>query len=232
MTRDRRIARDRIRPTRVNVKRMPPAVRRERAAGSFLIAGAAAGLVVMALHPTAHGLMNPDSGGHLARVNVMVHGLALAAMPMVFLGLLGLARRLGATDLTTAALVAYGWGLVAVMSAAVASGFVAPAVIERMAVNDTDSLPDSFLHFTGLLNQGFAKVNAVGSSVGILLFSIAILRGNRLSRASGVFGAVVGVLIPLLIFVGHIRLDVHGFGAVLLAQGLWMLWVGVLLCRD
>lgn len=66
---------------------------RDAASGALLIAGAAAGVVVMGLHPTSHGLMNADSGRHLTQVNVLVHGLALAAVPMIFLGLLGLCRR-------------------------------------------------------------------------------------------------------------------------------------------
>src|SRR5258705_395405 len=68
-------------------------MRRDVASGTLLIVGAAAGLVVMGLLPTAHGLMDPESGAHLTRVNVMVHGLALAAVPAGFLGLLGLRHR-------------------------------------------------------------------------------------------------------------------------------------------
>lgn len=84
-------------------------MKRDVASGALLMTGAAAGVVVMGLHPTAHGLMNSESAPHLTQLNVMVHGLALTAMPMIFLGLLGL------------------W------------------------------------------NQGFAKVNIVASSVGLLL---------------------------------------------------------------
>ena len=106
-------------------------MRREAASGTLLIAGSLAGVVVMALHPVAHQLRSPEAGAHLARVNVLVHGLALAAGPMLFLGLLGLWRRLQPSDLATAGLVVYAWGLVAVLSAAVASGFVAPRVLDQ-----------------------------------------------------------------------------------------------------
>jgi hypothetical protein len=204
---------------------------RDVSSGALLIAGSATGVRVMALHPTAHGLMDPSSGAHLARLNVAVHGLALAAMPMLFLGLLGLWRRLGPSDLGTAGLVAYGWGFVAVMSAAVASGFVAPAVIARIAATDGSTAPDALLLYTGLWNQGFAKVSVVATSVGILLFSVTILRSGRLSRTAGIFGVVAGTLIPLLVFVGHLRLDVHGYGVVIFAQSAWQIWVGAALCR-
>jgi hypothetical protein len=206
-------------------------VRRDVAAGVLLIVGAAAGVVVMGLHPTAHGLMSPESGSHLAQLNVVVHGLALATVPMILLGLLALSRRLAPSDLAIAALVVYAWGCVAVMSAAVASGFVSPRVIARMAATDGSRMPDEFLLYTGFLNQGFAKVDVVATSVGILLFSAAILRGGRLSRPVGAFGAAVMTAILLLFFVGHLRLDVHGFGMVIFAQSAWLIWVGVLMCR-
>jgi hypothetical protein len=207
-------------------------MKRDLASGSLLIAGAAAGVLVMALHPTAHGLMNAESGPHLTQLNVMVHGLALAATPIVFLGLLGLWRRLGPSGLATAGLVAYGWGCVAVMSAAVASGFVSPGVIARIVAAEGSRMPEAFLLYTGLWNQGFAKVNVVATSIGILLFSVTILGSARLAAAVGVLGGVVGALILLLFFVGHLKLDVHGFGIVTFAQSAWLIWIGILLCRE
>ena len=207
-------------------------MKRDLAAGTLLIAGAVAGVAVMALHPTAHGLMNAESGPHLAMLNVMVHGLALAATPLIFLGLLGLWRRLAPSDLATAGLVAYGWGCVAVMSAAVASGFVAPGVITRIVAAEGSKMPEAFLLYTGLWNQGFAKINVVATSIGILLFSVTILKSARMAAAVGAFGGVVSALILLLFFVGHLKLDVHGFGIVTFAQSAWLIWIGILLCRE
>jgi len=197
-------------------------MRREVASGSLLIAGASAGVVVMAFHPVAAGLRSPEAGAHLARVNVWVHALALAAAPIVFLGLLGLWRRVQPSDLATAGLVVYAWGLVALMSAAVASGFVSPGVIDQ----------DELLHLSGLWNRGFAKINVVASSVGILLFGTAALKTGRLPRGVGVFGVVMPALILALFFVGHLTVDRHGFGIVTVAQALWLLWVGAALCRE
>ena len=75
----------------------------------------------------------------------------------------------GASGLATAGRVAYGWGCVAVMSAAVASGFVSPGVIARIVAAEGSRMPEAFLLYTGLWNQGFAKVNVVATSIGILL---------------------------------------------------------------
>jgi len=121
-----------------------------------------------------------------------------------------------------------------VISAAVASGFVAPAVIGHVleAEGAGRDVGHALLEYTGLLNQGFAKVHVVATSAAILLWSVAILRSGRLARAAGIFGIVVGAGILLTVLSGHLRLGVHGFGIVVLAQGAWLIWVGGLLCRD
>jgi len=209
-------------------------MKRDVASGCLLIAGAASGVAVMLLHPTGHELMDPETGARLARVNAFVHALALFAMPAIFAGLLGVWRRLAPSDLAVGALIAYGWGCVAVMGAAVASGFVAPGVIEHIVAKEGSKIPDAFLLYTGLWNHAFAKVNIVASSVSILLFSIVIVRTGRLMRAAGTAGAIVAALILLLFFAGHIGVDVHGFGLVTFAQAAWLIWVGVLMtvARD
>ena len=48
--------------------------------GALLIGGALAGMLVMALHPTAHGMMMRPGAGRLAHLNVVVHGVALLAV--------------------------------------------------------------------------------------------------------------------------------------------------------
>src|SRR5262245_50885341 len=91
------------------------------------------GLLVMAHHPNARTLI--AAGGHLARLNVLIHGVAILLAPIVFLGLLGVVRALDWPDLGMAALVAFGFGTVAVIGAAIASGFVATAVIQKGAAS-------------------------------------------------------------------------------------------------
>jgi len=209
-------------------------MRREAASGILLVAGSLAGVLVMLLHPTSHHLLSGEKTAQAAALNTMVHGLALAAVPAVFLGLLGLARRLGPSDLTTAALVVYGFGAVAVISAAVASGFVATPVAERTlaAEGSAREIYHGLLWYTGRLNQGFAQVHVVASSVAILLWAVAILKSGRMSRATGVAGAVVGAGVLLAFLSGRLRLDVHGFGIVTFAQSAWMAWLGALLFGE
>jgi len=207
----------------------------ERASGLALIAGTAAMIVTMLFHPTGHDLFAPGEFEAAARQNVLAHALALGSLPLSFLGALGLTRRLtGAPSLALGALVAFGFACVAVMNAAVASGFVATELAGEIVAaggkaNETQA---ALFHFNGDVNQAFARVYVVGSSLAILAWSLAILRGGELARALGVYGCVLAPLALLGLFSGHVRLDVHGFGAIVLGQALWSGVGGALLCRP
>ena len=65
-----------------------------------------------------------------------------------------------------------------------------------------------------------------GTSGALLLWSAAILASGRLARAAGVAGAIAGSAVLLGVLSGHLRLNVHGFGVVTLAQSLWLVWAG------
>ena len=96
----------------------------------------------------------------------------------------------------------------------------------------THDIAAALFHYTGAINQAFAKVFVIASSAAILLWSATILAHGQLARAAGVLGVIVGALALFAVVIGHLRLDVHGFGAVVLCQGIWMITVGVLLVRS
>jgi len=206
---------------------------RDPVAGTMLIAGALLGVVVMALHPTGQTLA--EDFARQARAGRMVHGIAIASIPIVFLGLLGLWQRLGGTRLATAGLVAYAWAGVAVLSAAVMSGFVSTSLIARVMQADDEAakgLYHGLAETSFLMNQGYAKVFFVASCAALLLFSAAILVTRRLAAAAGAAGAAIAALLLLLYGAGHLTMDVHGFGAMTIAQSLWFMGIGALLFRD
>jgi hypothetical protein len=114
--------------------------------------------------------------------------------------------------------VTYGCAVVAGLNAAVMSGFVAPAVVNR---------GDQLFAFTGILNQAFARVLTVASSVAIILWCIAILRTRAFGRAVAIYGLVIGSLIAIVTGLGMLRLNVHGLGAVVILQSAWFVAIGV-----
>jgi len=207
----------------------------ERMSGIALIAGSIASIITMALHPTGHQVLTPGSSKAILQLAVAVHALALLSLPVLFAGAAGLSKYLArAGRLAFAALTFYGFATVAVMNAAVFSGFVATGVAHRILEGGSlASDPwQTLFRYTGDLNQGFALVFVVASSVAILLWSIALLRGGFAQRASALYGCFIASVTMLAVLSGHIRLNVHGFGAIILAQSVWFVWMGIHLLRT
>ena len=200
----------------------------------MLVIGNLVGIVVMVLHPVGgHGLSGPREMQNLALLDRVVHGVAIAALPLIFLGALALSRWLsGAGRLPLAALVVFGFALVAIMAAGVMSGFVGADILSKMVEGDPKlESRRMLLDYTFRINQGFSAVYTVGACVAIMLWSAAILRTRRLSSALGFYGLGIGVALPAALFAGVLTLDVHGFGLVVLAQALWFIVAGFSLRR-
>ena len=187
----------------------------ERRAAIALLVGVIAPLLIMGMHPTGADITS--GGARLVMINHMVHGVSLAAQPVVFLGLLGLWRS-SRSDVATAALVCYAFGIVAILSAAVLSGFVAPDLISDRVL----------LGYTYGLNQGFAKVSVAAIGTSLMLWGVA-LRFARLPAAAGV---IIGAVLVLGILTGWLRLSASGIVIVTLLQGIWIILVAAQLLRG
>jgi hypothetical protein len=200
---------------------------RDVVSGTLLLAGSLVILAVMILHPEAHDLMEEEHFAHRAHLNFMVHSVALVCLPVLFLGLLGLSRRLGFSHLAIGAMVVYGFGSAAALGAAMTSGFVATELFEQVlrAEGEAREIRHALLDHTGHVIHACATVNVVAWAAAIILWSAAILRSGLMSRAAG-------AAILLVFLSGHVGIDVHGYGLVIFAQAGWMIWVGILLCRP
>ena len=204
----------------------------QRTGARLLIAGSVAGIITMVLHPVGpHGgaLPSPHALETLTRLNRIIHGLALTALPMMFLGAMALTRRLAARGgrLPLAALVVYGFALVAIMSAGCLSGFVGSDILGRMVEGDPKlESRRMMLDYTFRLNQAYSSVYVVGTCVAIFLWSVEIVRIRLFSRGLGIYGWVLGSVIAAALFGGFLPLDVHGFGLVVLVQAVWFIVAG------
>lgn len=206
----------------------------DRKSGIALIIGPAGMIITMAVHP--HGTVTPAQVASVARNLTIVHALALASLIILFLGVLGLTRRLKSDDrLDLAALVVFAFAGVAVMNAIVADGLLAPSVM-RLFVQAGPATPAGdtwriISRYNFEVNQANARLYAVVSSLAILLWSISIVRGRRLGRGVGIYGCLIGVATPIAVGTG-IPMDVHRFGAVVLGQAIWFVIVGATLCGS
>ena len=155
----------------------------DRKGGAALIAGAVLGLLTMSLHPSGRDLLATGQFSPTAFLAGLAHAIAIASMPLSFLGALALSRRLAAPDrLAVAALVVYGFALAAGLAAATLSGFVAPGLARQLI----DASPPATDHwrvlfqYNGLLNQAFARVLVVASATAIVFGEAHPSRSARL----------------------------------------------------
>ena len=197
-----------------------------------LIGGTLAGLVTMAFHPTGHALLQDFE--RVALLNRAVHSLAIAGTIATVYGLTGLRRQLeGRRSLADAGLVSYAFGAVAVMFAAIASGFIATDLAAGI-VAAGDSGRESYeavREFAWLFNQASTKVFVVAGSIGIALFSLAMMPDPRFGSALGVAGVMIG-LVAVVATVAGLPMNIHGFGAIVLGHGIWLVWSGARLVRQ
>jgi hypothetical protein len=209
-------------------------MKRDVVSGVLLIVASLLGMLVMLHHPVGHDILEGGNFERMAGLNQLLHGIAIASIPMTFLGLMGMWRRLAPSDLATAGLVVWAFGGLAVLIAAAASGFVATDVMKEMngaegAMRDTYRL---FADYTHSWNQAFAKVDVVATSVALLLFAFSIEKTKRFNRLVGLLGLVIGGATLLAFFGGKLKLNVIGFGFVIFAQAAWLIAVAAVLMRE
>lgn len=206
----------------------------EQKAGIAFIAATIVLAVVMAAHPTGGELS--DAGSRFearALVATAVHSLAILALPVLFYAAFVLTRRLRtATDVASIALVVFGFALVAGMCAAAVSGYIAPEVLRRLARESSAGTGAEtwreLSRYTFLVNQAFARILTLGTSVAILLWSVSLSRPATLRS----YGLVSSVLIIGAVGTASLRLDLHAFAIVTLLHGIWYFAVGVLMLRE
>lgn len=204
-----------------------------RKAGIALIAGSLGGILTMAVHPTGTASLSADQVAHLAIVSGAAHSLAMVSVLLLFLGACGLARRLASDDrISFAGIVTYSFACVAIMIAAAVSGFIIPDIMKRMVRDVPDASRQWQMVMTGIfqINQAFARIYSVATSMAMILWSTSALRNGGLGRGVAIYGCVIAPLIIVGIAIGHLRLDVHGMAAVMLGQAIWFIVAGSQLC--
>jgi len=212
----------------------------DRRSGLAFLLGSLGGIVTMAIHPTVGGVLTPAQAEHLAMASEIAHTLAMISFLVLFLGTVGLTRRLAFRDsastpdrLAIAAIVAYAFAAVALLIAAAVSGFIVPDLIRHM-LRDTANASQWHIIIDGVFafNQAFARIYSVAASLAILLWSVSAIRNGGLARGIAVYGCIAAMVLTLLIAVGHLRLNVHGMAVVVFAQVLWFVLAGVELMRE
>ncbi len=183
----------------------------------------------MAVHPTGH--IPAEQLERTVRMIVLVHSFAMVWLPVQFLGGWGLSRRVDRTGrFGITGLVFYAFALVAITSAAVADGLVMPDVLrEIVASTGSQTAIDNWRmlsHYTFYWNQGYAQVFVAMSSAALLLWAVGIWRSGNFARGLAIYGCILSVATVAAMFSGHLPLDAHRFGIVVLGQAVWFVVAG------
>ena len=192
---------------------------RPKQAGALLATGVLLPLLVLAMHPTGHDLAH-DPHGRMLAVNHLVHGIAIAAMPLLLAGLAGLCAWLRWSVAATLAFATYCIATACNLVAATMSGFVAPRLL---AGGGPDAATLRLLHYTHDLNQAFATIAAVGTGLAFVAWGLALQRHPTRRTALAALGALVGIVLVAAILTGLLQLDVKGILVATALQGAWLL---------
>lgn len=208
-----------------------------RGAGALLIAATLLEMLAMAHHPEvySHDLSQAiEQLRMLAGVSALVHGILITLMWLGFFALSEFTlRRNPARTVIRFGFMAYAAGIAALTGAAIVSGFITPRVAQASAGLDATDLKITWqlLNLCVLCNQALARVGVVAMSAAIAAWSLDLVRAPGMERVLGVFGIAIAVGCAGALIGGALQLDVHGMLAVVVAQGIWYIGVGVLLWR-
>lgn len=206
-----------------------------RKSGIAFIAGSIGGIVTMAIHPTASGVLTPAQFEHLAVASAIAHSLAMVSFLLLVLGAFGLTRRLAAPDrLAFSGLVVYVFAAIAVLIATAVSGFIVPNIMRHMIRDAPTTAQQWHIVIDSIfqINQAFSRIFTVAASVAVVLWSASALRNGGLGRGIAIYGCIIAPLIILAICSGHLTLNVHGMAIVVFAQAIWFIGVGIQLSND
>lgn len=192
---------------------------RPRQAGALLMAGVLLPLLVLAMHPTGHDLAH-DPHGRMLAVNYLVHGIAIACMPLLLAGLAGLCAWLRWPASAILAFATYCVATACNLVAATMSGFVAPRLLSG---GEPDDAAMRLLHYTHDINQAFAVLAAVATGVALVAWAWALYRHVPRKTGLAVIGALVGCVLAVGVLSGLLQLDVKGILVATALQAAWLL---------
>jgi hypothetical protein len=189
-----------------------------RTGAGAIVAGAIMSVGLMLAHPSSVASLQIGPFD----LNVVVHAVAVLAAPLLVFGALALTQLID-RPLAGLAFVFYAFACVAIVSAAIQSGFVMTMLVDAA---HTPGASRTGIEFQGLANlthwqnQAYANVYTGLAAIAVLLWSLAW----REALAQRVLGVVIGAGTLVWMLTGTLTLNIHGMLAVTLGQAVWMLF--------
>jgi hypothetical protein len=162
----------------------------------------------------------------------MVHGLLITLMLLISYGCAVFVSRRGlARPLIGIGSIFYGAGVVAMIGAALVSGFVLSDLARLLPHATAADRPDleSLFILCRVLNQTCANFGVMAMSAGIACWSLDLLGTTGTRRVVGAWGCLVGIVPALALPLKWIHLDVHGMAQVVALHASWYVAVAFIL---
>jgi hypothetical protein len=201
-------------------------------AAAFLVC-ALASLTLLVKHPGG----NPGSFADLIKneaahqvIDGVVHGGFVITLLALIICFVLLSRLLGlATSSVVIGLVCFCAGCAALIASMMLDGFATPAIAVRFAgVDDLQPAKTLFI-LVGTLIRFLMPMGLLFQFVAMLSWSWAIVKRPGLSRAVGLLGSVVAIILIVAIFAIPTAMAAHIILGGIVLQSIWYLALAALL---
>ena len=205
----------------------------ERASGWALAAGAIVSAAGMLYHPSTggEGMAAVREFARESPIANVVHAVMMLALGALLVGFTGLSAALGwRSFLSRAGYVVYAIGGATMFGAATINGFAIGRVARAFLASGSSDIAiiRDQLAPLGALSSTWAQLGAAGQGLAFALWAAALWRRAPLLAALGAVAAAPALAGGL----GVLPLDVHGYLAVVVAQSVWTIAIGVQLARG
>ncbi len=196
-------------------------------------------VVALALHPHMSGHAGPQAElrelGSLSARDRLVHGTLLLLLAILLTAFASYALRRGLTRWpVVAGLVTFAIGIGGLLAAGLIDGFVLPEIVAQF-VDASPAVQDAAvatLAACGVAVNVLTAFGIVAMAIAIAAWSLDLARDVGESRIAGIVGFVSALLTVLVLVEGGPSLSAHTLIAVLCVQGVWYVWIAVLLARG
>ena len=209
-----------------------------KVAGIIMAIAALLSLVGISLHPVA-ATHNPTTLlpelVSLRPMDELVHGALLVLALGLLFGLSVFSLRRGLhRQLVVAALIAYGTGVIALICAALADGFVTPWIAARYEGGTPQEIAIAieFLVLCAIVIQVSTRFAIAAISIAIACWSADLLPAAGALRVSGAIGMIAAIVSIGAMILGPSQLNPHGLMAIVGLEAIFYLAVATLLVRQ
>src|ERR1700722_18984460 len=186
-----------------------------RLSGLAMIAGQVGLLLTLSLHPS--GKISPTEVDQMVHKLIEVHSIALAGLPLMILGALGLSSFLSfSSRLSVAAFVIYSFAIAASLSGIVIDGLVMPHILPHLAdaakaaaaggqpsaaASGAGDIWRALIKYNAYLDMAFVQLSLVATAVAVMTWSVAMLRAT-FPRPTAIYGLALGLITLVALFSG------------------------------